>query len=222
VPPQSPDPHDDTEHAAAEAGDDEAFLAALEEEERDAAEVVCEALSGHRGAAPPAAELELAAERLWAGCRAGDEPYAWIARGAGLTGNRPGSDEELVLRGVAATIAPPKETGLDAEDEASIMATEPGDWAGALLELVRGGPGTAAGPADLITMIGTCPEVEGWVAEDEQAALAHVFALVTFPWERLGLLDDRRRLTALGAWTLPRGLTLAWGVDFDAPPAAGH
>jgi hypothetical protein len=34
-------------------------------------------------------------------------------------------------------------------------------------------------------------------------------------WEAVGAVDADRRLTALGAWGLPRALARAWGSDFD-------
>jgi hypothetical protein len=35
-------------------------------------------------------------------------------------------------------------------------------------------------------------------------------------WEAVDAVDADRRLTALGAWGLPRALVRAWGSDLDA------
>jgi hypothetical protein len=35
-------------------------------------------------------------------------------------------------------------------------------------------------------------------------------------WEAVGAVDGDRRLTALGAWGLPRALVRAWDSDLDA------
>jgi hypothetical protein len=68
-----------------------------------------------------------------------------------------------------------------------------------------------------VAAIEACPEIEGPAGDPGEAAVAETaFELVGFAWQAAGVLDDKRRLTTLGAWLLPRALTRAWGVDFDS------
>ena len=60
------------------------------------------------------------------------------------------SDAELVLRCAAATISPREETGLDPEEEATLLTLEHADWLGAILSVVRRGPGADASPEALV------------------------------------------------------------------------
>ena len=213
APPQYPDADADED----EDEDEEVWLREWEAADRHAAEVVIRALSHARGAETPEDALAAAAGQLRAGLSANQYPFSWIGKAAGLDANATSDDEELVLRGVAATISPVEETGLDPEDEASIMALEHGDWAGAVIELCRRGPGVSAEPAALVEAIEDCPEIAGPPSDPGDAVVAEAaFELVGFAWEAAGMLDDRRALTPLGVWALPRALTRAWGVDFDS------
>jgi hypothetical protein len=140
-----------------------------------------------------------------------------MGKAAGLEAEPPSDDAELLLRVLAATISPEEETGLEPEDEASIVALEHGDWAGAVIELCRRGPGASADPSALVEAIEECPEIEGPSSDPGEAVVAETaFELVGFAWHAAGVLDDARALTPAGAWLLPRALTRAWGVDFDS------
>ena len=57
--------------------------------------------------------------------------------------------------------------------------------------------------------------VQGGGPDDDAVELA--FELVSLPWSCLGLIEEDERLTALGAWALPRAFTRAWGRD-PSPP----
>ena len=51
------------------------------------------------------------------------------------------------------------------------------------------------------------------------ASLIHLqtaFWILVLPWHVFGVTDREQRLTALGAWILPRALARAWGSDFAA------
>jgi hypothetical protein len=96
------------------------------------------------------------------------------------------------------------------------MALEFGDWLGAVIELVRAGVGASASPEDLVSNINDCPEVEGEVAPEDASVVQTAFELVLPAWEATGAVDDRRRLTSLGRWGLPRALAWAWDHDFDS------
>jgi hypothetical protein len=183
--------------------------------------VVIQALSKFQGADMPAGPLAAATAQFAAGVGSSHYPYSWIGRAAGLEGELPRDEAELLVRVLAATISPEEETGLDAHEEASVIALELGDWAGAVIELVRAGPGTDASPSALVRAIDACPEVQGPATDTDDATVAATaFELVGFAWEAIGILDDQRGLTPLGAWALPRALTRAWGGGFRLGNAA--
>jgi hypothetical protein len=209
APPQYPDPDEDE--------DEDAWLAQWEAADRQAAEVVIGALSEARRAEMPQGAVAAAAGQLRAGLSGNRYPYSWMGKAAGLDAGSAPEDAELLLCVLGATISPTEETGLDAGEEASIVALEHGDWAGAVIELCRRGPGASADPAALIEAIEECPEIEGRPSDPDEAAVAETaFELVGFAWEAAGVLDDQRLLTPAGAWLLPRALTRAWGVDFES------
>jgi hypothetical protein len=95
------------------------------------------------------------------------------------------------------------------------MALEHADWLGAVIGLVRSGPGSAAEPRDLVRLCNDCTEVDGLVDPDETTILEGAFESVLDSWEAVGVVDDNRRLTVLGNWLLPRALAWAWNADFD-------
>jgi hypothetical protein len=84
------------------------------------------------------------------------------------------------------------------------MALEHADWLGAVIGLVRSGPGSAAEPRDLVRLCNDCTEVDGLVDPDETTILEGAFESVLDSW-----------LTVLGNWLLPRALAWAWNADFD-------
>ncbi len=196
--------------------DDEEFLAALDEADRHAVGVLRQALSEARGAPAPEAELALTAKRLREGLASGHHPYDWLRAGAGFGAELPVEDSELLLAAVAGTISPREETGLEIEEESAIIAMENADWLGAVIELCRAGAGARAEPEDLVEAIDDCPEVEGTIDLDDATSVELAFEVVLYPWELCGVIDERRRLTPLGGWVLPRALARALGGDFDA------
>jgi hypothetical protein len=178
---------------------------------------VIRALAPVRQAEAPEGAVKAAAGQLRAGLSANQYPYSWMGEAAGVDAQAPPDDRELLLQVVAATISPEQGTGLDPADEASIVSLEHGDWAGAVIELCRRGPGANANPTALVEAIEVCEEIEGPPSDAGDALVAEsAFELVGFAWQAAGLLDDRRTLTPAGAWVLPRALTRAWGVDFDS------
>ena len=102
--------------------------------------------------------------------------------------------------------------------EATLLTLEHADWLGAIVSVARGGPGADASPEALVEGISACPEVmlDAELDVDDEAHLETAFWIVALPGQVLGLTDRDQRLTALGAWTLPRVLARAWGADFDA------
>ncbi|MBS1894768.1 MAG: hypothetical protein JST59_25995 [Actinobacteria bacterium] len=196
------------------------FIADWEAVDRQAARVLREALGEHRGELIPDGEPDAVGSRMREGLATGVDPFDWIGRAAGLDREAPPDDDtELLLRCVAATISPREETGLDPEEEAMMSSIEHADWLGAIVSLVRAGPGADASPRSLVAGIAACPEVEpgpGGDSDDDVAFLEAAFSVLAVPWLVLGVIDREERLTALGAWMLPRSLARAWGSDFDA------
>ena len=140
---------------------------------------------------------------------------------AGWSSERlPQDDIELWLGGAGSLISPREDPGLDAEEEAAIVALEPADWVGAIIGVVREGVGSDASPEALVGYIDDCPEVEGVVDPDEAALVETAFELILPAWEAAGAVDQNRRLTPLGRWGLPRALAWAFDHDFDDGPAS--
>jgi hypothetical protein len=201
------DPWDDED--GWEADDDAAYLAAWERARADAWEVVATAVA-RIDRRVDHAELATVARALRH--HAGDHrpPYdlLWAAADLDLL---PDDDALLWTTLAAATIEPRGELPLAVDAEAAWTALEPADWAGAVIELTRAGPGERAEPGDLVALLARCPEIEGapFTPEDVdtlELALEPVVAL----WRVLGMLDDEHRLTALGHWGLPEALRAAW------------
>lgn len=195
--------------------DDELFLAEWDAAEQAAVELLRKALPGALGAPPPEPDLHQAAASIRDGVRQSRWPHQHIAAAAGWTGAPPRSDSQCCVEAAGALIGMYEESGLDDDEAATIMALEHADWLGAVIGLVRGGPGTAAAPRNLVALINDCPEVDGIVDPDETSILEAAFDSVLYSWEAAGVVDDNRRLTALGSWLLPRALAWAWDADFD-------
>jgi hypothetical protein len=187
--------------------------AQLEAETRHARETLEAALADELLQPAPKAEVAAAAARIRSGLKAGGYPFDWIGRATGLRSGEPRADGELIVGCVAATISPAEETGLDIEEEATIMSLENADWLGAVVATVRTGVGAAADPASLVVAIHACEEVE--LADDfdpeTDQAVETAFTIISPAWEALGVIDGDSRLTPLGAWALPRALALVGG-----------
>lgn len=215
-----PDPPFERECLGVSDEEMDEFLAEWQAADRHAAEVLRQALADCVGDPAPEADLAAACTRLRMGLRSGQHPFDWVRRAAALDDtDLDMSDGELLVRCVAATIAPTEETGLEAEEEAAIISLEHADWLGAIVSAVRAGPGAEASASSLAAGIYTCPEVniEGGVDVDDGAAEEMAFEIVSLPWSAIGLIDQDQRLTPLGIWGLPRGLAHAWGSNLDPP-----
>jgi hypothetical protein len=200
--------------------DEDEFLAAWDAAEAHAVEVVRTALEHMIGMAPPGSALAAAVDQLRAGMRAGTWPYRHMRRAAGWKLNQlPDNDIELWLGAAGGLISPREETGLDPDEESTIMSLEFADWLGAIVGLVRGGLGGSARPEELVRYIDDCPEVEGSVDPDDADLIQSAFESIIPAWQAAGALDGDRRLTAVGRWGLPRALAWAWNGDLDTPPA---
>jgi len=195
------------------------FIAAWDEVDREAVDLLCAALDAHRGLPPPAAELAVAAARIREEIEADLFPLGWVHSAAALErGALPDDDAELVLRCAAATISPREETGLDIEEEAALLSLEHADWLAAVIVAVREGTGCEASGEALADAVSHCPEVPlgADLDIDEELHLEAAFSTTVLAWLALELVDRDERLTPLGAWVLPRALARAWGGEFDS------
>jgi pRiA4b ORF-3-like protein len=212
APPQYPAVEDDWDERA----EDEEFLAQWAQAEAEAVGVLRQALPPQVRPPLPAGDLAAACLRLRAGLGRHDPAVETIRRAAALDPPLPANDAELWLAAAGALIAMRNPSGLDPELEAAVMALELADWVGAVVGLVRGGAGANAEPAALVAAINECPEVDGTVDPDDADLVELAFEAVLPTWEAVGAVDADRRLTALGAWGLPRALVRAWDSDLDA------
>lgn len=173
--------------------------------------VVRDALAGvRRDLDEPALEAATARLRTRAGDASGAERTLWAASGLD-PGEAPGDEQDLWLALAAGVVAPRGDVPLDAETQAAWEALEPADWAGAVIEIVREGPGAEVTPARTLEAIARCPEVEeNDLTEEGESALLRGLDVVIGMWLALGIVDGDRRLTALGHWGLPEALRRAW------------
>jgi hypothetical protein len=195
---------------------DEGWEDAAEDEEQDWEDaesaswaVVSRALAGEQ-AQPDEEALRAAVAALRGEGDGWEHEVLWAA--AELDpGSADPDDEETWVALAAAVVQPSPDVPVDAEAAAAWAALEPADWAGAVIELVRSGPGTSAEPDALLELIARCPEVEGEdLTEEDEAVILDGLDLVVALWGALGAVDDERRLTPLGRWGLPRALERAW------------
>jgi hypothetical protein len=200
----------------------------------DALQRLREGLVRFQGEAPPAREIHAATITLRANLASEEYPFPRLARAFACSGGTPGEDIELLIRAVAATVAPLREScevdpGVacaeaeteaqdsdqqdeDAEDDLPLdMDTEEldlEDWLALATAVVSEGSGAWLDPERLVQAAGLDPgSDDGWIKE---GALVRALSL----WEDLGMLDGGR-VTQVGRWVLPRALARAWEGDFD-------
>jgi hypothetical protein len=202
--------------------DDQTLLDLYAAADAEAASVLREALAPLRRREPPPS-IDALGERARAVAGSGDDELAWVVAATGLgprleLAGRPLRGEDVVWELTQASIEPQEDPGLPAEEQAMLLAPQHVDWVGAIVELARAGAGAPADPAAIVAAIERCPEVADVPLDlDDRQLLEHAFELRMPAWQALGLVDDRRRLTEVGAWMLPRAACGAWGSDFDHP-----
>ncbi|MGH8906078.1 MAG: DUF7713 domain-containing protein [Egibacteraceae bacterium] len=228
---QSSWPPPDAERDDAAEWDDDDWLdeddaVAWEVPVAEAAGVLQAALAEWRGAPPPSEQAAVAAARLRVGLDSGVDAHGPMRWAAGFDATLPADDVALLLRAVAGVVnarpTDPDEPWTEEFDDDMLLDDPFGvaeigfeDWLGAVIGLVRAGPGAWADPQTLVEYVEACPEAGRHVGDDEAWLLEGAFSRVTPVWEAAGLVDSQQRLTPLGAWILPRALAHAWGVDFD-------
>ena len=189
-----------------EPGLDEAWAAA----EQEAAEVLVAGLPAAARKAPPADDIASAATRMRQGLRAGSWPHDAVGR-AEFADGVPDDDVELLERAVGALVDPADDPGTPIEEQSTVAALQLGDWVAAVLGLVRAGPGASAEPEEIVRLSAAIDEVEGEPDPADVPLIEAAFELVLPAWEAAGVVDEKRRLTPVGRWLLPRAFVRLWG-----------
>jgi hypothetical protein len=169
------------------------------------------ALARHAITAPPAATVAAAADRWRSALGRGDPDAIALADEIGTEGDT-ADDLRLLLALAAAYVRPGPRAGMAPAAADAVDSLEWADWLGAALPLVRAGVGADASPDQLVRNINRCPEVTTSIPKRDAAAVASAFACAMDAWRHSGVVDADLRLTALGAWLLPRALAFAWGA----------
>lgn len=203
--------------------DDEEFLAELETEDREAAELLIEMLGDNLSREVPRRQRSAATRLLRAGVSGGAWPYDWFARSLSWAAGVPNDlDEEAAwLIAAGSVVSPPQDPGWDTESVAAVMTLTHADWLAAVVAMVRRGPGSDAGPQALVRTSLVVPEIEEDGDSDGIELVEHAFEVLTPLWQALGAMDEDRRVTELGCWGLPRALWLTWRLSGLGPENLG-
>jgi hypothetical protein len=195
--------------------DDDELEAEWDEADAEAVQLLKDALPELHGLPAPTEAIAEAAEQIRAGIAAEKVPYTYIPGAAGWNGKLPDEDRELWLGATGSLLAGLDEFPMPIEQLSTIMALQHGDWAGAVLGLIRAGIGAPAEPSDLVRYADECEEIEGEADPEDVAVIEEGFGYLLDLWTATGAIDDDR-LTELGFWGLPRALAWAWQGDFDS------
>ncbi|HSL67386.1 MAG TPA: hypothetical protein VK977_04435 [Actinomycetota bacterium] len=200
-------------HGERDVGWDDLF--AEGDEERDVAlHILEEALGEAPAAPPPLVDVAEASGALRKGLRWGGDPYETLLQAGGLDAHRlPHDDVELWVTAAAGTFAPRTRTLPSPERAAVWRVLDPADWLGAILYILRAGPGSGATPEHLLAAVETLPEGDGPLSLPHRQEVLTGFGVVLPLWRVLGAVGsgrDGRPLTPVGQWGLPRGLLHAW------------
>src|SRR5205807_370222 len=110
------------------------WIAEWDQAERDAVEVLRNALTQYRAQLQPGDQLREAAATVRTRLREGDHPLEWVRQAAAMSNDAaPEDDAEVLIQLAAATISPQEETGLDIEEESLLLSLEHADWLGAII-----------------------------------------------------------------------------------------
>ena len=194
-----------------EAADEGAEAVDWAQPEPSSWRVVAQALEGVEVPRPDE-ELREAVDRLHLHSDDDEWPWAVLYAAGGLdVESLPENDEELWLELAAGVVVPRDAVPLEPDVEESWAGLEPADWAGAVIGLTRAGAGQDASPRTLLKLIADCAEIDaGELDDEEEAGLLAGFETVVALWQALGIVDEERRLTALGHWGLSKALERAW------------
>lgn len=203
--------------------DDDEWLAAWDEVDRQAAEVLREACPAEL-TSPAPDEVRAAAAALREGLAHGRWPFDYFVNALGGARDALTRDLDLWVGALASTMSPPEDPGTDIEQQSAVAALMHADWLGMVVGLVRRGAGAELSAAAAQRDIDTLPELEGEVEDpDGQLSVLEMAVTSLTPhWQALGVLDDDRRLTELGRWGLPNALLVTWSVPDADDADDGH
>lgn len=240
----SPLPDGRTPMWAVDDEDTDAFLAAWDEADADAAEILRGELSTIGQRRCPVSELRAECARLRRLLPDGAWPYDLLQAASGLDATAlPADDRELWLALAGGVVVCQDDVpGGDDEAVAAWYALDHLAWIGAVATLARAGPGAGADadslahyaaafdPGDDDAVGAVALEFGGDATHDDEVALELGFQTVTLLWRALGAIDVDERLTHLGWWGVPDATVDAWSHDpepwqdvnrEDLPPGHG-
>lgn len=177
----------------------------VEHLDAEAAEVLHDLLADELDAPPPQPDLDRATRDLLTGLHSA--AYADVSAACGWDTDPPDDDEDdLWLQALCSTIDPLEDPGGDSQLEAATAALSHADWLTVVTVLARRGPGTDAAPDALVEQL----RREGDLQPADEPVVRLAFEVLVPRWQELGVVDDDRRLTPLGAWGLPQALHELW------------
>lgn len=121
-------------------------------------------------------------------------------------------DDEATSRidELADLVAPESLAPLSPRERDAVLILEWADWLGAVLGLVRAGPGARADGEALVDLVNRCPEVTSPIPKADRDRIAWAFDVVVEAWSELGVVDAAGALTEAGVGLLPAALDRAW------------
>ena len=173
---------------------------------------VLERALGSLPGAEPAAVL-VAASMLRDAARDHEPLARWLAASRGPV-DLDEPDLTVVTAALAATVKPADLAPLDPAQREAVLELEWADWLGAVVGLVRSGPGASVAPDALVDQVNRCPEVTSTIPGGDRDRVAWAFGVATEAWEPLGLAADGV-LTEFATRVLPAALRVAWGGSCD-------
>jgi hypothetical protein len=198
--------------------DEDEFLAAWDEVDRQAAEILAEACEGLLAEPPPADLIAPAVRELREGAQAGRWPYEYFVAACGWDVGLPDhSDVAIWLEAASSTISPRNDPGTDSELQSAVMALQHADWLAIAAGSARRGVGARLDADSVTSDLMAMPEIEGTSDDPEGDWSVLAMALTTLLplWHALGIVDADERLTVLGRWGLPQALSIVWGGSDD-------
>lgn len=204
--------------------EEEAWLAALEQVDRDAAGILRRALPWMWDEVHPPVSPSGPLDQALRRAASGDPTCTSLRRAIDEV---PADAVDVVKWAAAleATFAPePDWEAVDSDEDAlagdddgtaAVLALQHADWLAIVLGLVRRGVGAEFTGEGVLRDLEEMDEVEG-ANEDPEGDLSVLDTAVEVlapQWQVLGVLDDERRLTELGRWGLPRVLHDYWAGE---------
>lgn len=180
-------------------------------------------LADKRGEAAPA-DLAEVARALRDGLAGGEGIFGQLVR---LIDRSPQSLNDVndtndvdLLVAAAACVVDPDGLGnygaeLNLDDLAAASTLNHADWLQVVTSAVHRGPGAYLGADDMLDWI------EEDIDPDDFEIVEHGLGWISEIWRTVGIINPSDRLTAVGAWVLPRAFAARWGVDFDSGESLG-